>query len=637
MHHDKKIIMKTIQSKLLLIGCCILFLQNTSAQPIQKTIDTKIDKATVFLNGAQINRSGKIIVSPGNSEIIFKGISPYINKQSIQVKAEGNFTVLSVVHKLNYLHEQTKQADVQKIEEQKEVLQDKINIENNMMSIYQNEENLLSKNQAIVAQNTGLKTADLKEAADFHRQRLTELKLKETEVSKTLKRLNAEMVKLNKQQDELTKQANTATSEVLVTVQSKETTNADFNLSYFVDKAGWYPTYDIRVKDITQPITMAYKANVYQSSGEDWKDVKLTLSTADPKQNGEKPNLPTWYLHYFTPQFYGLNNANSNTYNPNVREVAGRVSNQNGQPVSYATVTIKGTKTGSTTDANGNFRITIPYNASTIVFSAIGLQTRELFISSNQMNIAMQQSNQNLEEVVVVGYSSSGEGRDFSSSYSKVKKEASIPLTISERENTTSFSYDIETPYTILNDGKTSTVEMKQMEVPALYEYYCAPKLEQDVFLTAKIIDWSDLNLLEGESNLFFEGTFIGKALINPKTAGDTLSISLGRDKNITVKRTSIKEFSKKQFLGSNKIDYRTFEISIRNNKKQSINLIVEDQYPVSTMKEVEVDKIENKEAELDTETGKLKWTIQLGAGKEKKVGFKYSVKYPKGNTLLLE
>ncbi|MFM2327770.1 MAG: hypothetical protein RIR31_1972, partial [Bacteroidota bacterium] len=440
------------------------------------------------------------------------------------------------------------------------------------------------------------------------------------------------------QQDELNKQASTATSEVVVTVQSNETVNADFRLSYFVDKAGWYPTYDIRVKDIMNPIMMAYKANVYQSSGEDWKEVKLTLSTADPKQNGEKPNLPTWYLHYFTPQSYGINNTGGNTYNPNVREVSGRITYQNGQAVSYATVMVKGTKTGTTTDANGNFRISIPYNASTIVFSAVGLQTRELFISSNQMNIAMQESNQSLNEVVVVGYGTrrSDEG-DFTNSYSKPKKEATIPLTVSERQNTTSFSYDIEIPYTILNDGKTSTVEMKQMEVPALYEYYCAPKLEQDVFLTAKITDWSDLNLLEGESNLFFEGTFIGKAMISPKTAGDTLSLSLGRDKNIAVKRTSIKEFSKKQFLGSNKIDYRTFEISIRNNKKQAINLIVEDQYPISTMKEVEVDKIENKEAELDTETGKLKWTIQLDAGKEKKVGFKYSVKYPKGNTIILE
>jgi len=626
--------MKILISKLLMLFGCILFLQSTGAQITQKIIDSKIEKATVFLNGAQINRSGKITVPPGNSEIIFKGISPYINKQSIQVKAEGSFTVLSVVHKLNYLLEQARQEDAQKVEDQKEILQDKINMENNMMSIYQNEETLLSKNQDIVAQNTGLKTTDLKEAADFHRVRLTELKLKETEINKVLKKLRMEMAKLNKQQDELNKQASTATSEVVVTVQSKEMAGADFILSYFIDKAGWYPTYDIRVTDINNPVTMIYKANVYQSSGEDWKEVKLTLSTADPKQNAEKPNLPTWFLHYFTPQFYGIDNAGNNSFNPNVREVSGRVTDQNGHPVPFVTVMIKGTRTGVSADVNGNFRIIVPYNATTIVFSGAGFQNRELFISSNVMNIAMPHSASDLKEVVVSGgYGIKRSDDDFLAG----RKEASLPLTVSERQNTTSFSFDIETPYTILNDGKIATIEMKEMKVAALYEYYCVPKLEQDAFLTAKITDWSDLNLLEGESNLFFEGTFIGKALISPKTAGDTLNISLGRDKNISVKRTRIKEFSKKQFLGNNKIDYRAFEINIRNNKKQSINLIIEDQFPMSTMKEVEVDQTESKEAELESETGKLKWTIRLEPGKEKKVGFKYSVKYPKNNIVALD
>jgi len=626
--------MKTLLSKLLLVHVCIIVSQNIYAQPPQKTIETKIEKATVFLNGAQINRTGKTSISPGNTQIVFSGISPYINSQSIQVKGEGNFTVLSVIHKLNYLQEQAKQADIQKVDDLKELLQDKIDMENNMMAIYLNEETLLSKNQGIVAQNTGLKMSDLKDAADFHRTRLTELKQKETEVNKTLKKLNAEMAKLNRQRDELNKQASTATSEVVVTVESKETVNADFSLSYFVDKAGWYPTYDIRVIDILHPITMAYKANVYQSSGEDWKDVKLTLSTANPKQNGEKPDLPTWYLHYFTPQYYGLSGKVSGSYNPNVRTVSGRITDQSGQPVSFATVKIKGTNTGLSADANGYFTISIPQNSTTLAFSGASFASRELFVSSNIMNVALQSKGTDLKEVVVT--SAYGMKRSAKSGSENLTEE-SIPLTISEIENSTSFSFDIAMPYTILNDGKTATVEMKTMEVQAQYEYYCVPKLDQDVFLTAKITDWNDLNLLEGESNLFFEGTFLGKAMINPKTSGDTLNISLGRDKNISVKRASVKEYSKKQFLGGNKIDYRTFEISIRNNKKQSINLIVEDQFPVSTMKEVEVDKIENKEAELDNETGKLKWTLQLAPGKEKKVDFKYAVKYPKNNSIVLE
>jgi hypothetical protein len=416
-------------------------------------------------------------------------------------------------------------------------------------------------------------------------------------------------------------------------VQSNQVVNGSFSLSYLVDKAGWYPTYDVRVKDISQPITLAHKANVYQASGEDWKNVKLTLSTANPKQSGEKPNLPTWQLRYFTPNVYNSNSA----YNPNVRNVTGKILEANGTPLAGISVAIKGSNVATVSNANGDFSISIPYNATTLIFSGVGLNSQQVFISSNQMNIVMTQSVSNLNEVVVVGYGASSGDYYERDNYKKEARQKSIPLTVAERENITSFSYDIETPYTILNDGKLAMVEMKTMEVPALYEYYCVPKIETDVFLTAKIIDWADLNLLEGESNIYFEGTYIGKSIINTATATDTLSISLGRDKNIQVKRLPIKDYSKKQLLGGNKIDYRTLEITVRNIKRQTIQLIVEDQYPVSTMKEVELDRIEHKEATLDDETGKLKWTVQIEPAKEKKLHFKYSVKYPKGNNIILD
>lgn len=625
--------MKVSLPKILLLINCMAIGQFAISQTLQKKIETKIEKVTVFLNGAQINRTGKTTIAPGKTEIVFSGISPYINPQSIQVKAEGNFTILSVVHKLNYLQEQAAQADIQKINTQKDLLTDKINAENNMMSIYLNEETLLSKNQGIVAQNTGLKMTDLKEAADFHRARLIDLKTKETEVNKNLKKLNAEMVKLNKQFDELNKQATTATSEVVVTIQSKETITADLGLTYFVDKASWYPTYDIRVKDILHPIAMAYKANVSQSSGEDWNNVLLTLSTANPKQDGSKPELPVWQLRYFTPGYAGYNNVMGN-YNPNVRYVSGRISNETGAPVAFATIKLKGLPTGTIADANGYYSISIPGNTTAINVSAAGFQSRELNITSDVMNITMQNNDAGLQEVVVV---SAFQTKRSVISNAELISAQSNPLPITEKENNTSFTFNIETPYTILNNGKTNTVEIKTMEVQAQYEYYCVPKLDQDAFLTAKITDWNELNLLPGESNLFFEGTYLGKAMIDPKTSGDTLNISLGRDKNISIKRTAIKEYSKKQFLGSNKIDYRTLEISIRNNKKQPINLVIEDQFPVSTMKEVEVDKVSYDEAELNSETGKLKWQIQLAAGKEKKVGFTYTVKYPKYKSILLD
>jgi hypothetical protein len=69
---------------------------------------------------------------------------------------------------------------------------------------------------------------------------------------------------------------------------------------------------------------------------------------------------------------------------------------------------------------------------------------------------------------------------------------------------------------------------------------------------------------MPGETNLFFEGAFLGKSRLDPTTAGDTLSISLGQDKSIVIQRKLVKEYSEKKFLGNNKVDSRMYDISVR-------------------------------------------------------------------------
>jgi uncharacterized protein (TIGR02231 family) len=247
-----------------------------------------------------------------------------------------------------------------------------------------------------------------------------------------------------------------------------------------------------------------------------------------------------------------------------------------------------------------------------------------------------------MSEVVVIGYGSKTSGLEADDGYysndksfKKKKEESAINTTTIYQPTTT--VYEIEDPYTILNDGKTYMVDIDGYEVNALYEYYAAPKLEPDAFLTAKIIDWQELNLLPGEANLFFEGTFLGKSLLDVSTAGDTLNLSLGKDKGVVVKRTLIKDFSSKRFIGSNKTDTRQYEIVVRNNKQQPVTIIVEDQFPISTQKEIEVQDKKYEGAKLDDDTQRITWQFSVDPKKENKLGFKYEVKYPKEKVLQLD
>ena len=606
----------------------------------KQSIQSKIEKVTVFLKGAQVERSAKQSLSIGKYSIVFDGISPKINKQSIQLKAEGKLSILSVTHQINFLKEQQAQEEIKEIDLQKEALLDRIEMEKNMRNVYKQEEQMIIKNQSIKGDNATLRANELKEAADFQRQRLTEIYQKLQDGDHNLKKMDADLQKLNKQLVELNQKKDLSTSEIIVAMDVKEPTNATFHLSYLVNQSEWYPTYDVRVQEITKPLTLQMKANITQQSGEDWKDVKLSLSTGNPNENGTKPTLFPWYLKYYYPVASSaiLVSGRSSVYGsqaPNM--ISGIVKDEKGMPIHGASVIVKGTNVGTTTNTFGAFSIQTPAGANTIVIAAVGYDAQEAIGTQGYANITLKANEKNLQEVVVTGYSSSNSDNFYYNdrSYKKKSEETDINTTTLYEPTTTVF--EIDDPYSVPNDGKIYTVDINSHELNTSYEYYAVPKLDANAYLTARITNWQDLNLLPGQANLFFEGTFLGNSSLDVMSAGDTLKLSLGVDKGVVIKRTLLKEYSQKKFLGANKTDSRQYEIVIRNNKQQPINIIVEDQFPISTNKDIEVEKLSHDEGKLDDDTRKITWTLSVDTKKDVRLHLSYSVKYPKDKTLQLE
>lgn len=616
----------------------LFFLQTVFGQVPRQTISSKIEKVTVFTSGAQVTRKAKPALSKGKTELVFAGISPDIDKQSIQVKGEGNFTILSVIHQTNYLNEQERREEISQLENRKETVKQQLTIEKSMLAVFKNEEAMLAKNQAIGGNNTGVKTADLKEAVDFQRSRLKEALLQQISTEKNIQKLDSTVRKIDSQLRALNQPRDFATSEILVTVSAKEAVSAaPFEVSYFVKNAGWFATYDLRVKDISSPIDLAFKANVSQSSGEDWKDVKLTLSNGNPTESGVAPQLQPWYLRFGYPQTIGYalqGRVAGLSIKGEGNAVSGKVLDEEGAPLPGVNVMVKGTTIGTQTDFDGNYSLKLPANAQSLVFSYIGFKNQEIPINSNVINLTLEGDEQLLEEVVVTAMGASGAANKIKI---RTRGNSSIPIETTERYQPTTVNFDIEIPYTILNDGKVYTVDIKGQLIPADYEYFAVPKLQKEAYLTAKITDWQELNLMDGEVNLFFEGAFLGKSILDVRNASDTLNISLGSDKGIVVERKPLKEYSAKQFLSNYKTESRAYEMVVRNNKQQPVKITIQDQFPIVTTKEMTVEEQEYAGAQLDKDTKTLTWKYELPARQEKKHILKYSVKYPKNQVLVLD
>jgi len=619
--------------KLTFLLLCLL-LSNSYAQKItDKKINTKVSEVTVFLKDAQITREKTIELARGTTLLKFINLSPFIDAKSIQVKAKGKVTVLSVNHQQNYLDKLDKQKELIALEAQIEEIEDKINLEETYLSILKEELNFLQANKTIGGKNQQLSVTNLKEASNFYGSKLKDLKLKEIEINQSLEDLYDAEADLNLQIKTLTSTRDFPNGEILVKVETENYSRANFKLSYLVGNSGWFPSYDIRAKTVNEPIELVYKANVKQDTKIDWTNVKLTLSSANPNVSGVAPELKTYYLNY---------NTLPPTYNLSSNEIKGKVLGEDNLPLPGANVIVKGTTIGTTTDFDGNYSITIPNFSSQLEFSYIGFESKTLPVTSSTLNVKLNEDTATLDEVVVIGYGSTTRKRTSAVLEGKVngvqvrpENNSQIPLNQIMKQTTVDFIIDI--PYSIKSDNKSYAVDMDNYKLSANYKYIAVPKVDKDAFLIAHITDWEQYNLLEGEANIFFEDTYVGKTLLDLRYAKDTLKLSLGRDKNVTVEREQVKSFTTKQFIGNKKEETKAWSLIVKNNKSQKVNMIIFDQVPVSTLEEIKVNIAEISGAKHDTDTGEIKWDFYIDPKETKTFDLKYSVKYPKSKTLIIE
>ena len=591
------------------------------------TLTNQIKEVTLFLSGAQVFETATGTLPVGETVLLVKGLSPFLDEKSIQVKGQGNFTIQAVNKRLDFLHEKEEgekakalEKEIAEIEKRQSNLRNRIQVLGTKMSV-------LSANKSIGSSQAGTSMTALKATLDFFDAEHTKIANEELQINAQLTENDQEIEALRNQLYALQQSDDKAKAEIRIRVKATNAGPATFQINYLVSNAGWYPKYDVRVKSITEPLQLQYKAEVFQNTGADWKNVKLRFSNANPNQGGQAPIIDKWELNYAR---YTTVNKFAVPQTPG--SISGLVLDEQGQPLPGTAVLVKGTTIGTTTDLEGRYSLTLPTTAKTLVFSFVGMRMEELPIQGrSSLNVTLMQDTQMLSEVVVTG------------SYRQMEKKAlgasmdAAPLMTSFVENQTTVEIQVAEPYSIKTNGERTLVDLKTYEIPATYRYSAIPKLEKDAFLLAEMADWSHYNLLEGESNLYFEDGFVGRSILNPAALQDTLQISMGRDRSIVMQREKVDQFSKKRTIGSNITESRGYEITLKNNKSQAVTLQLKDQIPVSVNSTIAVTTGELSGGVLDPVTGIVTWEISLPPGGQQKLSLRYEVKYPKSERVILD
>lgn len=601
----------------------------------QTKVKTTAEKVTLFINGAQVARTKQVDIPAGTSTLIFTRISPYMDAQSIQVSTKGKLTITAVNQQYNYTDSASVSQKQQKLQEELKKTEKQEKQQKAELGLINAEYDMLKTNCSVNNKNTTASLATIKEVNQYYSAQLKALKSKELAINEKIEELARKQEQLNAEIAQLSGKSLTPMNEIAVNINAPAACKATFTLSYYVKNAGWFPSYDVRSGSLSEPISIVYKANIFQNTKEDWKNVELSLSSSNPTTGNVAPKLATYWLDYglSAPQYELNQNGNS---------VSGTVLDNNREPIIGASVTIPGSTVGTVTDIDGKYSITIPNGKNRLQFAFIGFQTQTKDIRGNILNVVLQEDTQMLDEVVVVGYgkASASSLKPSTKSIKKaaaIEEEVSMALDVEQTQGQMGYEFEIKVPYTIPSDNKPVVAEIGHYQIPAAYTYQSTPKIDKDAFLMAQVTDWEKLHLLEGEANVYFENTFIGKSIMNVSQQSDTLSFSLGRDKRIMVQRTKENEYTSRKFIGSNQTQSIAWKLSVRNTRPEPVTLTLYDQLPVSRNSNITVTAEEISGGTLDEAKGIITWQINLQPGEQREWSLRYKVKYPKGRILTIE
>ena len=217
-----------------------------------------------------------------------------------------------------------------------------------------------------------------------------------------------------------------------------------------------------------------------------------------------------------------------------------------------------------------------------------------------------------------------------------MKATGKVKYEVNTTSTPLSVEYEIVLPQSITSGTRANQVIVEDIKLPATFSYRSIPKLDKAVFLVGGITNWGSYNLLPAEASVFLENNYMGKTYIDPSAVSDTLFVPFGNDARINVSRTRLTDYTKKRFLGTNASETFGYEITVKNNNTNLIELIIEDQIPISTGSDIEITVEKLDGALYDKETGKLTWKIEAKPGQSKKLTFVFTVKYPKDKNIIV-
>lgn len=557
--------------KILGLVCILLFATNSNAAD-EKIVKSSIKTVTVYSQGAQIYRNSSYSISTGVTEVIIEGVSPRIDPKSLQVKATGNAIILDSKYSLFYPKpEQTALEGLPlKVRRGIALLEDSLDNINFEIEALQDDIDVLVATKNILKNNGAIRgQGKVNDSIALLKEAIDYYTVKMMEVNKKLQSLN----KKKKTKVEI----KTGMTERLNDLRNYQN-NANLNP---------------KPKGPIHRIVVTLKADAPVSGK---LDISYLVSNAG-----------------WTPMYDLRSEITSGKVNLNYKA---QVYQNTG--VDWEDVRL-------------NISTNNPYQNKTKP------ELHPWYVDFYRYN--NYQQNRTSDNKPKSGV------KKMAEAYGYDDAESAAPATLSTGgtvdavysdqftqviDHVISAEFRIDLPYTIKSNSEQHMVLIKNEDLSADYRYYTVPKYDKSVYLVAQLSKLDELQLVPAKANIFFDGSYIGETYLDPTTMDDTLNLSLGKDPNIVVKRTLLKHESKDKVVGTKKERTYAYAIEVKNLKSTTIEVIVQDQIPITQNAEIEIEAEELSKGKLTERTGLVEWNLTIKPKGKKDLTLKYKVKHDK-------
>jgi hypothetical protein len=546
--------MMKIVTMLAMCGTVLAGAETFAQRPIVG--DVQVEHVRVFRRGAELRCTASVTLPQGESVVVLRNIAKSPDEESLQVgSSQAGITVLQAQVARDYFKDDESQ-DLSETKAQRDRLKQ---AERELGALSRRSETLLAvlgklDECPIAPDGTTSMTAEnfdkLVGAQVRKRTELTdEIAKVNDEVTAKKKEIKRLRTELYGGQEETGDQAQRPV--LLLRLASTHAGPVKLSVNYISQGAYWNPQYEIRSEGTNTPLRLTTRATLRQTTGVEWKNVKLSLVNGTPTSHNQLPELEPWFIHLASPA--------------NAMKKSGYVTEDDRLVTAMANYSVENE---------------VAYDADEDESEPVGAGFE---MESNQFSV----------------------------------------------------SYEVATPYTIRSGQAETLVTLTQQQIPAEYQYIAAPNMNPEAYLVARVKDFSQYGLISAPATVVFDNMQVGRTYLDAAEQEGTLTVTLGVDPRIIIKREEVKDKTGQKFLSSTTERTLTYDLQLKNSKREPIKLEVRDRYPLTTNDAVHVELLQSSGATVDSEKGYMSWEVELASGESKSLRVSYKVKYPKGKTIL--